>query len=291
MIQVKITPRGNKRQMTEWNRNLLASAPVQRLPRYFPDVARQNEVLTDLQRSAAHNYFRMFHAWERLDRNRARPERNWGAMLTRELERERSRIARELHAGAGQPLAGIKLHLDLLRSDFPELAPKIRDGIGRIQLLADQALEQVRAVSHRLYPPDWQQLSLTEAIESLLHSSGVTQTSEVTLEITAFDPEPSHEVKVTLYRCCQECLSNILRHSGAKHVGISLRQSGHRIILTVEDDGTGFDAADAAAKDPHSRGIGLPSMEEQVRALGGSLILQSGEGGARLEFSVPIAEP
>ncbi|MDQ6706171.1 MAG: ATP-binding protein, partial [Acidobacteriota bacterium] len=176
------------------------------------------------------------------------------------------------------------------QTEFPEVPIKLREGIERVQLLADQALEQVRAVSHRLYPPDWQQLSLTDAIERLLQSSGVTQTSEVTLEITPFDPEPSYEAKVTLYRCCQECLSNILRHSGAKNVAISLRQSNGRIVLAVEDDGVGFDPGDAAAMDPRARGIGLPAMEEQVRSLGGSLILQSGAVGTRLEFSLPIVE-
>lgn len=274
--------------MIRGNQNFFAGFAAPNLPRHLPDFEVHSEVLTNLQRSAAHNYFRILQAWERLDRNRSRPQENPGALLTRELERERSRIARELHAGAGQPLAGIKLHLDLMQAEFPELPLKLRDGIGRIQLLADQALEQVRAVSHRLYPPDWQQLSLTDAIERLLHSSGVTQTSEVTLEITAFDPQPSHETKVTLYRCCQECLSNILRHSAAKNVAISLRQSGRRLVLSVEDDGVGFDPEDAAAIDPRTRGIGLPAMEEQVKALGGSLILQSGSVGTRLEFSLPI---
>ncbi len=276
--------------MVEWNQNLLPASRARNLPLCLQDFEHQNELLTDLQRSAAHNYFRIFRAWERLDRNRSQPLENPGAMLTRELERERSRIARELHAGAGQPLAGIKLHLDLLSSEFPELPSRMRDGMGRIQLLADQALEQVRAVSHRLYPPDWQQLGVTEAIETLLHSSGLTQTSEVTLEIASFDPQPSHEVKVTLYRCCQECLSNILRHSRAKNVAISLSQTGGRFVLSIEDDGVGFDPEKVAAADPRSRGIGLPAMDQQVRALGGSLIVQSGSMGTRLEFCLPVVE-
>src|ERR1700710_343471 len=88
------------------------------------------------------------------------PVRSGPALLT-ELERERSRIARELHAGAGQPLAGIKLHLELLdecTSAIPESADTAaaRATIGRLQTLADQALSQVRAVSHRLHPPEWQ---------------------------------------------------------------------------------------------------------------------------------------
>ena len=96
-----------------------------------------------------------------------------GSTLFTELEKERSRIARELHAGAGQPLAGIKLHLEILEqsasgltngtsktSDPPDSgqADSIRTTIGRLQTLAEQALGQVRAVSHRLHPPDWQEI-------------------------------------------------------------------------------------------------------------------------------------
>ena len=89
--------------------------------------------------------------------------RNWprrgGANLLTELERERSRIARELHAGAGQPLAGIKLHLELLEATRTGRRPRRGPRFGRLQTLADQALSQVRAVSHRLHPPEWQEMT------------------------------------------------------------------------------------------------------------------------------------
>ncbi len=104
-----------------------------------------------------------------------------GPSLLAELERERSRIARELHAGAGQPLAGIKLHLEILNectTGLPDSAwgnpargESARVAIGRLQTLAEQALGQVRALSHRLHPPDWQQKTIHgKRMESLVES-------------------------------------------------------------------------------------------------------------------------
>ena len=144
------------------------------------------------------------------------PPRSGTALLT-ELERERSRIARELHAGAGQPLAGIKLHLELLEecaSAIPDSAglDSVRVTIGRLQTLAEQALSQVRAVSHRLHPPEWQEMTLDQAMESLVESSGLSRSLGLTRDIRPLPEEPSHGVKVQMYRCAQECISNIIRH-------------------------------------------------------------------------------
>ncbi|MDQ6708364.1 MAG: sensor histidine kinase [Acidobacteriota bacterium] len=258
--------------------------------RTFSSFVRQGEILADLERNAARNYFRVLGACARLKSlpvNAPRPNRNLGELLTSSLERERSRIARELHAGAGQPLAGIKLNLDLLTSAFPDLPAGVQSGIARLNALADQALEQVRAVSHRLYPPDWQRLGISEALRTLAQSSGVAEKCRLDLDIETFDPEPAYEIKVTLYRCCQECLSNVLRHSGATSVKLSLRAAGALIVLRIEDDGVGFDVQGVPAPNYLSGGIGLVAMREQVSSMNGELRVQSGPSGTTLEVSLP----
>ncbi|MGI8991474.1 MAG: sensor histidine kinase [Bryobacteraceae bacterium] len=251
-------------------------------------LVRQDEIFASLERNAARKYFRVLEAYERLNRLSvpagARPKQNVGELLTGALERERARIARELHAGAGQPLAGIKLNLELLRSSFPE---GVQSGISRLDVLADQALEQVRAVSHRLYPPDWQRLGLSDAIQTLVQSSGVAEKYRLNLDIEIFDPEPAYEIKVALYRCCQECLANILRHSDAKSVQLSLRAAGARTVLRIDDDGVGFDVEGVPAPNFLSGGIGLAGMREQVAALDGEFKIQSGPWGTTLQVSLP----
>src|ERR1700689_1707418 len=126
--------------------------------------------------------------------------RTSGLTIVRELERERSRIARELHAGAGQPLAGIKLNLEMLDDCAAVLPESGREALARLQTLAEQALQQVRAVSHNLHPPDWQGLTTGDALRYLLQSSGLMGRLEVELDIRPLPQEPSHTVKIAIYR-------------------------------------------------------------------------------------------
>ena len=213
------------------------------------------------------------------------PPRSGTAVLT-ELERERSRIARELHAGAGQPLAGIKLHLEILdecTSAIPDSASldSARVTIGRLQTLAEQALSQVRAVSHRLHPPEWQEMTIDRAMESLVESSGLSRSLTLTRDLQPLPEEPSHSVKVQMYRCAQECISNISRHSGATEASVSLVAEDGRLVLTIADNGRGFDAA---AK---NSGIGLRAIAENAASVGGSSGITSSPQGTTIVVTLP----
>ena len=215
------------------------------------------------------------------------PQRSGTALLT-ELERERSRIARELHAGAGQPLAGIKLHLEILdecTSSIPDSASldSARLTIGRLQTLAEQALSQVRAVSHRLHPPEWQEMTMNQAMESLVESSGLSRSLRLTRDFRPLHEEPSHSVKVQLYRCAQECISNISRHSGATEASVSFAADDGRQYLTITYNGSGFDTA---AK---NSGIGLMAIAENAASMAGSSRITSGAEGTRIVVSLPCA--
>ncbi len=211
--------------------------------------------------------------------------RNWprrgGANLLTELERERSRIARELHAGAGQPLAGIKLHLELLEGCTD--AASARATIGQLQTLADQALSQVRAVSHRLHPPEWQEMTVDQAMESLVDSSGLGSKLQLTRDFQPLTEEPSHAVKVQMYRCAQECIANIIRHSSATEASLSLVEERGRLVLTVSDNGHGFDTG---AK---NSGIGLRAIAENAASIGGKSSITSSPEGTKIVVILPLS--
>jgi signal transduction histidine kinase len=211
--------------------------------------------------------------------------RGSGRTIVRELERERSRIARELHAGAGQPLAGIKLNLEML-DDYAAVLPQAgRDALARLQTLASQALEQVRAVSHSLHPPDWQGLTTGDALRYLLRSSGLTGRLEVEIDIRPLPVEPSHTVKIAIYRCAQECISNVVRHSGAARFALSLIPLGQMVELRLEDDGRGFPQEHSGG----NPGIGLRAIREHTLALGGVCRVSSGGDGVRIRIQLPVA--
>jgi signal transduction histidine kinase len=205
--------------------------------------------------------------------------------LVEELDRERSRIARELHAGAGQPLAGIQLNLEMLDDCSPSLPQPAREALVRLRTLAEQALAQVRAVSHRLYPPEWQRLTIEEALRALVESSGLTSRLEASLHIEELPAQPSHSVKIALYRCAQECLGNIARHSGATRLSLSLGLNGRSVELRITDNGVGFPQGS-----PKGMGIGLQSIREQTSGLGGVVHIASSAEGTTIQVSIPLSE-
>jgi two-component system sensor histidine kinase UhpB len=212
-----------------------------------------------------------------------------GPSLVGEIEKERARIARELHAGAGQPLAGIKINLELLdvwrQSAERTIPAEVGLAIARIHRLAESALGQVRAVSHRLHPPDWQNLSVVVALRNLVAESGIAETCATTLQLDPLTEEPGHSIRVVLYRCAQECISNVLRHSGASHFSLSLTTASGLIHLTIRDDGNGI-----PEEAMQRGGIGLMSIREHTRSVGGISRISSDIEGTTIQISVPLTE-
>lgn len=210
--------------------------------------------------------------------------RSKGSIILRELERERSRIARELHAGAGQPLAGIKLNLEMLDGCNAALPEQGREALARVQQLAEQALQQVRAVSHSLHPPEWQNLTLGEALRRLIDTSGLENRMKLELDLQLSPRELPHAVKVAAYRCVQECLSNITRHSKATNIKMSIVDRGPILELRIEDNGHGF-----TDQEP-PKGIGLRALREHAQALDGTCEITSGPAGTIVVVRLPLTE-
>jgi signal transduction histidine kinase len=208
-----------------------------------------------------------------------------GTVIVHALERERARISRELHAGAGQPLAGIKLNLELLSGCSADLPPRGREALVRLQALAEQALQQIRAVSHNLHPPEWQELTTSDALRNLVRSGGLENHFEVKLDIRELHPEPSHSTKIAIYRCAQESIANIVRHSGATSFALSLFMNGTSIELHIEDNGHGF-----PRRAKTGTGIGIRAIREHADALGGTSNVSSGVNGTQVTVRLPLLE-
>jgi two-component system NarL family sensor kinase len=214
--------------------------------------------------------------------------RRTGPSIMQELERERSRIARELHAGAGQPLSGIKINLEILDNCAGDLPPSGRAALGRLQSLTEQALQQVRAVSHNLHPPDWQGLSTEAALHQLVRDSGLAGRLAIDLDIQPLPQEPVQAVKIAIYRCTQECLSNVARHSDATELQVSLHPDGRMIELRLRDNGRGI-----PQDQPAGPGIGLTAIREHATALDGTCSISSGGasgimGGVMIIVRLPL---
>jgi signal transduction histidine kinase len=247
--------------------------------------------LEAVQSSMMRNYFRLLRAQEQLERRAQLVHAAPAVAVIGQLEAERARLGHELHAGAGQALAGIKIHLELIDAALVNPPEPVRASLHRIGLLAQEALQQLRSISRRIHPPDWQRMTLAQALEALWDTSGIARKFDAALDIAPLPAEPGHYARVLLYRTAQEAITNVVRHSGATRVKLSLAPRAGTVALSVEDNGSGFDVHSVLdGPGPASGGIGLLSMRDQLRCAGGEMYLESGPGGTRLTVCVPADE-
>lgn len=244
--------------------------------------------LLAIQHSFFRHYLELQVAERHLSARTRRLRSGGGASTIRQLELERQRLGRELHTGVGQLLAAIRMQLEVIAGHLPEPPIMVLQALGRISTLAEDALDQVRTVSKRLHPPEWQRLTLSAALDQLWEASGVPQRFEGRLELRPLPHEPDLEIKVLLYRGTQEALSNLMRHAKATRIDILLEGGESAITLRVIDNGVGFNApALLAAPASLTAGIGLRSIREQAEAIGAKLAIESGPNGTKLELLAP----
>ena len=195
---------------------------------------------------------------------------------------ERNRLARELHDAVTQKLFGVVLAAEsgaaLLDRDVGAAGAQLE----LVRELAGEAMEELRSVIVHLRPPaiDAEGLAVTLAKHvDLLRRS---QRRAIELDVEG-DCAVSQRIETDVFRIAQEALHNALRHAGAERIALSLRCEGDRVELCVVDDGAGFDAGAT-----RSRRLGLTTMAERARAIGGALELISAPGaGTTVRLVVP----
>jgi signal transduction histidine kinase len=248
--------------------------------------------LLQLQSRFVAHYFRLQTAERKLSNRMQSTRPAAGISAVRQIEKERERLARDLHTGVGQLLVAIRLQLEVIATQLSQPPAAVEQALERIASLANDAGEQIRALSRRLHPPEWQRLTLESAIHQLWELSGVPERFEASLEIEPLTREPEQEGKVLVYRAAQEALTNLVRHAKASRVKMSLATLDSKIVLRIEDNGVGFDVARLwNAPESVTQGIGLRSIRELASSLGGALDIVSGKEGTTLELSVPLELP
>jgi signal transduction histidine kinase len=210
--------------------------------------------------------------------------RRLAAQVISAQDGERSRIARELHDSTAQTLAGLMFQISAAARDA---APGERDRLESLRDMATAALEEVRTLSHTVYPRVLDDLGLVAALEWLARRARERGTLDVAVDAEAVnDLVPAASASV-LYGVAQEALRNAERHSGAEAARITLRVEGRAVAMVVADGGRGFDVAEAEGRRP---GMGLFTMRERVALVEGRLAIDSTPGaGTRVCATVPLA--
>jgi len=207
------------------------------------------------------------------------------ARLVDAQESERRSISRELHDEVGQSLGALLVEVGRLEATIPTGAAQLKDHVDKIKSVAETTVETVRNIALLLRPSMLDDLGLIAALE--WQGREVSRRSETEVEIQSVDVSETipDEHKICIYRLVQEALNNAARHSAAENAKVTVEQRANKILVSVSDDGRGFDPQRA-------RGLGLLGMEERVKRLGGKLTINSKPGSGttvRAEFPLPTA--
>jgi two-component system NarL family sensor kinase len=206
--------------------------------------------------------------------------------IVRTQEDERAHLARELHDGTSQTLVSAKLLVESAVDSLERRATEPPPALARALARLNEALVEVRRISHRLRPATLDTLGLPAALELLGREAGESGLAQVHVVVDGHEVELPDEVKTVLFRVAQEALANVAKHAAATRVRLALRFGGAGVSLEVEDDGRGFDV-EAVQLDPR-RGIGLRNMRERLASIGGRFEVVSAPGaGTRLRGEVP----
>ena len=214
-------------------------------------------------------------------------------MFSRQLieaqEDERRRIARELHDQIGQILTAIKMNLYSVQQvlETAERNSYVKDNIEAV----DEALRLVRDLSIDLRPPVLDDFGLATAL--CWYVDRYTQRTGLEVEITIELPDQnerfSRDLETACFRIAQEALTNIVRHAQASHIVLQLVKDGNVLLLSIKDDGIGFDLESLQKRAPRAATLGLISMQERAHAAGGSIEIESTiSKGTEIRFSLSL---
>jgi signal transduction histidine kinase len=208
------------------------------------------------------------------------------AKLATAQEDERRAISRELHDEVGQALTAIRVELGLVQrtSGVPAVAAaRLEDA----RTMTEDAIRTIRDLSHLLHPSLLDDLGLAAAVKNYLE--GFTKRHGIRTELIheQMAQRLAPELEVALYRIVQEALTNVAKHAHASVCRVYLQGLTTTVLVTIEDDGSGFDPAEVERLG-HAQGLGLIGMRERVQQFGGTFRLETAPGqGTRLTIEVP----
>ena len=207
----------------------------------------------------------------------------YARQLLESQERERSRLAMELHDSLGQSLVVIR-NRALLGISKGKDDKAMLEQLHEISDASATALQETREIAHTLHPYQIEALGLTTALHSLIDKFANSSEIEFNVDIDAKPIDIPHDVAIAVYRIAQEWLTNVVKHSSADKVSVALHPEDGKLTLDITDNGVGFDPQTV------TKGLGLKGIEERVRMIGAALNMFStpGEGaGIKLIVDLP----
>lgn len=201
-------------------------------------------------------------------------------------ENERSRIAADLHDGVGQMMSAAKMNLSVFETELNFSSEQQKNSFENVIGLIDESCKEIRSVSHQMMPNALLKSGLASAVKEFVDKID-SRIISVSLHTEGLNERIDPNIETVLYRVIQECVNNVLKHSGASQLDLSLIKDADGISATIEDNGKGFDTGDKEKFD----GIGLKNIISRINYLKGSIDFDSAPGkGTLVAIHVPLNE-
>lgn len=243
-------------------------------------------IIPELLRAKVRTFIDLHRKSQQLEALNVELRRLSTSLITTQDE-ERRRIARELHDGLGQELTAAKLMLQ----EFLQLDNFGGSKAGCIQEVSgmiDGMLQQIRNLSYLLHPPLLDEIGLRSALGWFLDGLSKRGGIQTSLETQPADfPRLPSEVETALFRIVQEALTNVFRHARAQKVWVNLVEKKKAIAVTVQDDGVGVLEYTAQFR-PGNTGVGIASMRQRAKELGGEMKMRNANPGTIVEIVIPV---
>jgi two-component system CheB/CheR fusion protein len=206
------------------------------------------------------------------------------AQLLTAQEEERRRVSRELHDGLCQKLASLALDAENLAASMPRpAATKAR--LQELGARAVSASEEARHIAYELHPSVLDDLGLKASLKDLCSEFSKKEKMRVRFKAGKLPDVVPQGIAFGLYRVAEESLRNVAKHAKASQITVALSNSENKLVLSIEDDGAGFDPQHVKGKG----GLGLVSITERTRIMGGTVSLESRPGdGTRISLTIPL---
>jgi two-component system NarL family sensor kinase len=214
--------------------------------------------------------------------------RSLSLSVLRIQDEERRRVARDLHDTVGQTLTALKITLSTLGNEAARY-PQVSDLIEDLNVLADQALQEVRTTSYLLHPPLLDEAGFAAAASWYVGGFNKRSPVQVQLDIPD-DVRLPNSLEIVLFRILQESLTNITKHAGPTTVDVALHVDHDSICLAIQDHGKGISPERLAKMNRSGSdvGVGIAGMRERLKELKGKLEIESDSTGTLLKASIPL---
>jgi two-component system sensor histidine kinase DegS len=206
-------------------------------------------------------------------------------------ENERQRLARQMHDGPAQSLTNLILQAEICERLFDTDPIQARVELGNLKNAVNITFQKIRDFILTLRPMMLDDLGLMPTLKQ--YAQDFEEKTKLSTNFTVMGREtrlPSHS-EVTLFRVIQELLTNVRTHAHATHVQVTLDFQDNLVAAIVEDDGSGFDVAEAQSPTQMRKGLGLPTIQERAEMLGGRVQIESRIGrGTKVRIEIPTVQ-